>query len=904
VRSIALLAAWLALPGLARAQLFAERLDADNVVARRVGGIDAVGGIGDWALGNGTLCAVISDAAHETGTSEGGGGLVDLGHCGRDDDQWNSSLPMLRLGRDGVPLIEGIRAEVSGDEARVRVEAVRDGLRLERNYAVRREPADVLWVSSRVERVGDGPRAFALGEMILHPNSSLALFARSARHPEVTRGFQHPAQDTSSMRGAARAFAPLDSHVLVGDDGIEPGIAYSVELVQATLERASGEREQLPFFAQSGESYTLLGVLTRPFWLGSGARFGWLQLLQMPRMDLGPGDRVLVERAIRVGTRADVASTSNGAGPGMRRVRGHVDDPGARVHIEDAEGRPFSFARPDASGEFAFAAPAGTYRVRALASGGREAARSVEIPRDGTGDVELAWLRLGPRSRVRLPAGAAMRLVFRGIHGTPDPRLRDPLRDLRFGAGEPLASLASNDVSLAGAPGDPAAVELAPGHYRVYATRGPEHAVTSAEIAVGRGEEVELRIAPPARVLDTPGWISADLHVHAGPSNDSGVPLDERVRSFAAQGAEILVSTEHDRLVDLAPRVRALGLEGLLRSVVGSEITSTAHSRAAPRTFGHANAFPLPRDPLAYRGGALRANGRRLRDAIADVRRLGGTRLFQLNHPRSERGEDDDGSFFEHLSFGDGGLDRTRLPGAGRNAPLAEVDPESGLRDLDFDALELLNGPFMARYRAIRADWLWLWLSGEPRTATANSDSHRFGEPVALPRTYVQMPDDALPAFDEAAFVRALREGRAIGTTGPFVELALGGAGIGDTFRGGSGALRVRVQAAPWVPVSTLRVWNGAEIAAERPIGAGQTAEVPLDFARDSFVWVEVLGEPDETFRAIAPGFPPLAFTNPVRVDADDDGRWTPPGLADPLPRVLVEPELVGPSDSVAVASP
>jgi hypothetical protein len=384
--------------------------------------------------------------------------------------------------------------------------------------------------------------------------------------------------------------------------------------------------------------------------------------------------------------------------------------------------------------------------------------------------------------------------------------------------------------------------------------------------------------------------------VHAAPSNDSGLPVDERVRSFAAQGAEVLVSTEHDRIVDPGPTVRALGLDGLLRSVVGSEITSTMRSAVAPRTFGHANAFPLVPDPRAYRGGAIRANGRRLRDAIADVRALGGVRMFQLNHPRSDTGADQDDSFFQHLSLGQGGLDPSR-PQTGRNARLFERDPASGLRDVDFDALELFNGPSLRAYRAIRADWLWLWLTGEPRTATANSDSHGLIQVVALPRTYVQISDDSIAGFDEAAFVHALREGRVIGTSGPFVEVALGDAGPGETFHGARAPLRVRVQAAPWVPVSALRVWNGAEIAVERPIGPGPITELPLSFAHDSFVWVEVFGEPDATFAAVAPRFPSIAFTNPVRVDADGDGRWTPPGLPDPLPAVLLDPQSIGPQE-------
>ena len=48
----------------------------------------------------------------------------------------------------------------------------------------------------------------------------------------------------------------------------------------------------------------------------------------------------------------------------------------------------------------------------------------------------------------------------------------------------------------------------------------------------------------------------------------------------------------------------------------------------------------------------------------------------------------------------------------------------------------------------------------------------------------------------------------------------------------------------------------------------------PLDQAYPSDAAVS-LGD----YRWVAPEHLPLAFTNPVRFDVDDDGAWTPPGL-------------------------
>ena len=72
-----------------------------------------------------------------------------------------------------------------------------------------------------------------------------------------------------------------------------------------------------------------------------------------------------------------------------------------------------------------------------------------------------------------------------------------------------------------------------------------------------------------------------------------------------------------------------------------------------------------------------------------------------------------------------------------------------------------------------------------------------------------------------------------------------------------------------------------------------RTLETALAFERDAFVTVEVegeLGDPESLYALLAPGFTPFAFSNPIFVDADGDGRWQPPGLPDPLPPTLSDP--------------
>jgi hypothetical protein len=261
--------------------------------------------------------------------------------------------------------------------------------------------------------------------------------------------------------------------------------------------------------------------------------------------------------------------------------------------------------------------------------------------------------------------------------------------------------------------------------------------------------------------------------------------------------------------------------------------------------------------------------------------------------PRRSQGRSGDGSFFTHLSV-DTAFDPSVALGEAPNATLRIPDAETRLRDLDFHAIELMNGHSMDRYRRVRADWFSLLLQGEIRSATANSDSHSAGEIVALPLNYVRLSNDSIAGFRQEPFLDAIRAGESYGTTGPILELELtgstGSAGIGGTYRGREGSLKLEVRAASWVDVSEVRVFVNGELVYGGTLQAGESQELPLHFDGDCFVTVEVEGIAGPIYRAVAPGFTPFAFTNPIFVDADEDGSWQAPGLPSPAPPAISDP--------------
>jgi hypothetical protein len=157
-------------------------------------------------------------------------------------------------------------------------------------------------------------------------------------------------------------------------------------------------------------------------------------------------------------------------------------------------------------------------------------------------------------------------------------------------------------------------------------------------------------------------------------------------------------------------------------------------------------------------------------------------------------------------------------------------------------------------------------------TATGNSDSHKltYHEP-GVPRNFVRVESDAPEAFDERGFIDAVRRGRVVVSSGPFVRLSAGQAQIGDDVAPADDvAVHVHVEAPPWVDVATVDlVRRGETVATWHP--KGEATVVRLDetahVALRSGDWIIAIarGAKPMTFLH-RPGALPFAFTNPIRV--------------------------------------
>jgi len=242
--------------------------------------------------------------------------------------------------------------------------------------------------------------------------------------------------------------------------------------------------------------------------------------------------------------------------------------------------------------------------------------------------------------------------------------------------------------------------------------------------------------------------------------------------------------------------------------------------------------------------------------------------ILQINHPRWDAAI----GYFDVI-------DLDRMTGMGA---MGEVIP-------DFDAIEVWNGheldqaPGDVPVEDVLADWYALLGRGHLMVATGNSDTHRLSKtPVGYPRTCVRVTDDRPASISDADFIEGLRRGQAFVTSGIFVDLLVGGEGPGETLApaGASVPVEVHLQAASWVPMSELDVIVDGEVAQTLAVPAERPASLAtsVTITQDAFVLVVVRGDGPLGLAAGSHGAPTrsLAFTNPVFVDADRDGRWTP----------------------------
>jgi len=575
----------------------------------------------------------------------------------------------------------------------------------------------------------------------------------------------------------------------------------------------------------------------------------------------------------------------------------------ANVLVFDAQGRPVNQIETDTSGAFLATLPAGSYSYTVNVDDRTESAPTPITIR--VGEQTGAHIKLAPPATIAVsvidelgrhaPSKIQLMGTFPQANAGKDPRTF--LYSLQKGEKRRPTAFDGSTRYIEGAwwtKDGRVSARVRPGTYDVIVSRGPEYEVTTKTVTVAAGQFAEAQLAL-TRAYDSPGWVSGDFHLHAAPSTDSGLPIDERVISCAAEGLEIAVATDHNYITDYAPVISAIGLDPWLLGIPGMELTTFE--------MGHFNGYPLRIDPGSTRGGEfLWANQppQKLFDQLRALAVDPAKGIVQVNHPRQQVL-----GYFAQFFIDDATAQPFTPAGIlGVFAPYGEeFQPDK--MSYDFDAIELLTGrkiehvhnfrapnplppgPFpnpqpvpgevvvgpdgRPKFPGVVPTWFTMLDRGHKATGMGTSDTHHLlGDEPGYARTllFVGAGKDVPGGTSRDDVIEAIHDHHAITTNAPFLEMTVGTAIIGDTtvVSGGQTEVRIRVRTPSWAKVDHLLVYsNGGAIVADIPIPAAQGADfetvVRLSLARDSWIVAEATGS-QNMFPVVSPvELPPLDAT-------------------------------------------
>jgi len=809
-----------------------------------IGGPIADGQVGDYLIGNAKVRFVIQGADDPRTLLPYGGTVIDAdvvrspGEPGQDRLQEVGTVAgYIRLVRPTD--IEVVSAGRSGKPAIIRVTGVDGGMPL----------------IDTILPLGSSELAVQI-DYILEPG------AESLRI-ETTYTSR---KESGSARPVKPGDALLMSDLLTLCTGPEPGCGVSdPPLRPRWISAHAGDAVAYAYFTSGGETQMRVELQQDDLWL-----------LTAPAYSLGPLESATFTRYLAVAAgpaglwpevlrRQHAHATPESEPAALATVAGTVtlDDggpaPGAAVDVRDPDGAWLTRAIADADGAFSARVEPGP--VALTASAGLRVTPD-PVPADtSAGDASGVALSL--------PAPAWVELDLRDADDVPLPARVD------FHPGHDATPVGRGEHTFWSVDGG-GRLELPPGDWTAVVTRGYEYDTDQVFLTAVAGQS-EPMAAALTHVVDTQGYLAVDPHSHTRYSIDSQIDERARVAQAAAEHVEVVVNTEHDVIYDMQPDVVRVGAQGVLRGVPGIEISPL---------YGHINAYPVSDDdadrqkswPVAWwvtdeQGEVI---GPRNPTAIfADLRDKLHAQVIQLNHPREGQGV---------LNFAD-------------YDPVVGFDGVSeDLLSTDFDTVEIQNAGYDDSDAETLLDWYSFLNQGLYTTAVGVSDSHGLSRMLGVARTLVAVPDDVISQeLDLQPLWDNLRAQRATVVCGPFVELwALADAGadpseaaMGQQVTRTSGPLRVRVrvQAAPFVQTARLHlVVNGQTVQTlDLPAPGTPPAALRLDQELDvdwtgGDAWIVAIVEGDQPMWPLVSELP-RGVTNPVYVDRDGDGAWTPPGL-------------------------
>ena len=406
-----------------------------------------------------------------------------------------------------------------------------------------------------------------------------------------------------------------------------------------------------------------------------------------------------------------------------------------------------------------------------------------------------------------------------------------------------------------------AELNLQPGKYTVYASRGFEYGIDKKSITIPEKKilQVDMKIR---REVPTSGLVSVDSHIHCLTYSGHGdSSVEERMHTIAGEGIELAIATDHNHHTNYRSTMKATGTSRFFTSVIGNEVTTKT---------GHFNAFPILADsPVPdYKLGDWT-------ELMASMRTTPGVKVIVLNHPHNT-----------HSGF------RAFAP--------ENFNPVTGrhLRgaSYSFDALEVVTSAAMQSDNLrVYSDWFALLNHGYRIAGIGSSDTHdviRFI--LGQARTYVECPDTNPAKIDISKACDSFQKMRAYISMGLLVRMR-----VEDQFTVGDLAtdleeqirINLRVLGPSWTRAEKVMLYANGKMLVQKKIIPNdriEKANLTLNLPRpkhDVHLIAIATGpgirapfwESPRSYQPTSRKHEPLVqgATNPIWIDGDGDGKFT-----------------------------
>lgn len=495
----------------------------------------------------------------------------------------------------------------------------------------------------------------------------------------------------------------------------------------------------------------------------------------------------------------------------------------------------------------------------------------LQTGREAPDDIRVGDLRIQAMSRDQLRNAAAMQIIVTDELDKPVPSRitvvdeAGTLVPIGTKSGDGLAVRQGVVYSINAT----TSFGVAPGVYRVYASRGLEYCVAESVITAHAGD-LAKRTLVLKRTVDTHGWVACDTHVHTVTHSGHGdCSVEERMVTLAGEGVELPIATDHNKHIDYRPVAKTIGVVPYFTPVIGNEVTTKK---------GHFNIFPATSE--AELPNHKQEDWGLLMD---DIFSTPDVRVAILNHARDIHSDFRPFSPRHHISL------------TGENL---------GGRTQRFNAMEIINsGAVQTDATELFFDWCGLINSGLSVTPVGCSDSHDVSRYiVGQGRTYIRSADTAPHTIDIDEATQAFVKGRVVVSYGLFLDLHVNEtARPGDTLSLADDkdlTVTATVQGPAWTKADSIKLYVcGKErfrsaIPENSAIAPGVKGQVTWRIPRSELsqdVWltatahgpgIEAPHWPTALpYQPTSPAFASFVFssTGPIRIDADGDKTFTSP---------------------------